>query len=237
MTPTTYSYKNEDGLDELDDRFDYFACGSDQIWNLNCTGGIVGSYFSSFIKGKRKASYTQSLAHTSFRPENDNREGPRRVLSSFDYARGKARVCHNNCWQLLSCLVVSEPLGSGGLSELHADIHFCRSTIHDCIQCSAGGLGNAFATKSGEDDFRRFRAGSALTFGCISVAASCILCLTQPFMEIWVGRDAMLVLYFVAYETAMLFSLSKDVAGMWLISVTWILRNVSKFVLRTPFKR
>ena len=122
----------------------------------------MGSYFSSFIKGKRKASYTQSLAHTSFRPENDNREGPRRVLSSFDYARGKVRVCHNNCWQLLSCLVVSEPLGSGGLSELHADIHFCRSTIHDCIQCSAGGLGNAFATKSGEDDFRRFRAGSAL---------------------------------------------------------------------------
>ena len=147
-----------------------------------------------------------------------------------------------------------------------------------------GGLGNAFATESRASNFKKFRAIFLLTFGCIAVASSCILCLTQPFMEMWVGRNAMLgdasvvmlALYFVAYETVMLLSLFKDAAGMWrpdrfrpavsgfanivlsivlvhfwgvdgilvalvlstwLISVTWILGNVSKFVLQTSFKR
>ena len=85
MTPVTYSYRDEERMVELNDQFDCFVCGSDQIWNLDCTGGVVGPFFLSFVKGKRKASYAPSLAHMSFRPENDDRDGLRRALSSFDY--------------------------------------------------------------------------------------------------------------------------------------------------------
>ena len=72
LSPTarSYSYKNEKNMTELADSFDCFVCGSDQIWNLDCTGGPVGPFFLDFAGDKRRVAYAPSLAHTSFNPNN-----------------------------------------------------------------------------------------------------------------------------------------------------------------------
>lgn len=51
MTPKTY--KSSNSLAELNESFDCFICGSDQIWNLNCTNGIVPEYFLEFVDDKK----------------------------------------------------------------------------------------------------------------------------------------------------------------------------------------
>lgn len=59
-----YDYKD---MKELNDKFDIFICGSDQIWNLNCTQGVQPAYFLKFAnKDKLKIAYAPSLAHVKF---------------------------------------------------------------------------------------------------------------------------------------------------------------------------
>lgn len=55
---------------ELPGQFDCFICGSDQIWNLDCTCGPVGPYFLSFAGDARRVAYAASLSHTSFEERN-----------------------------------------------------------------------------------------------------------------------------------------------------------------------
>lgn len=67
---TRYAVRTEGRMSELCSMFDCFVCGSDQIWNLDCTGGPVRPYFLSFAEDRRRVAYAPSLAHVSFKPEN-----------------------------------------------------------------------------------------------------------------------------------------------------------------------
>lgn len=80
-----YSYMNEASLNSLTSEFDCFICGSDQIWNLDCTRGVVAPFFLSFAGDKRRVAYAPSLAHTSFKPENFDKEKVSSLLSKFDH--------------------------------------------------------------------------------------------------------------------------------------------------------
>lgn len=72
-------------INSLASEFDAFVCGSDQIWNLNCTHGAVGPFFLSFAGNKRRVAYAPSLAHTSFRPEYFDRDEVSSLLAKFDF--------------------------------------------------------------------------------------------------------------------------------------------------------
>ena len=85
MTKDTFSYRDEEKLLSLANEFDCFLCGSDQIWNLDCTHGAVGPYFLDFAGDCRRVAYAPSLAHTAFEPENFNRDLVSGYLSRFDY--------------------------------------------------------------------------------------------------------------------------------------------------------
>lgn len=84
LTPSTYTYRNEIRLTELQADFDCFICGSDQIWNLDCTKGAVGPYFLEFAGAKRRIAYAPSLGHVSFRSENFDRQRIRSLLERFE---------------------------------------------------------------------------------------------------------------------------------------------------------
>lgn len=84
LTNESYSYKDEERLKLLVEEFDCFVCGSDQIWNLDCTHGPVGPFFLDFAGERRRVAYAPSLAHTSFSSENYNKERVARYLSKFD---------------------------------------------------------------------------------------------------------------------------------------------------------
>ncbi len=85
LSDARYTYKNEPKLAELRDDLDCFVCGSDQIWNLDCTQGAVEPFFLSFAGDKRRVAYAPSLAHTSFKPENFDKEKVARLLAGFDF--------------------------------------------------------------------------------------------------------------------------------------------------------
>ncbi len=55
---------------DLPGQFDCFVCGSDQIWNMDCTHGPVGPYFLNFAGDKPRIAYAPSLSHIAFEKEN-----------------------------------------------------------------------------------------------------------------------------------------------------------------------
>lgn len=85
LTRERYSYRNEGKLRELQEEFDFFICGSDQIWNLDCTKGVVKPFFLSFAGDKRRIAYAPSLAHTSFNHRYFDKDLVAGLLKSFDY--------------------------------------------------------------------------------------------------------------------------------------------------------
>lgn len=82
LTKKTYT-KWED-LAELNARFDAFICGSDQIWNLDCTKGVDPGYFLEFVgPEKEKIAYAPSMAKSAF--QVDHSERLREALVGFDH--------------------------------------------------------------------------------------------------------------------------------------------------------
>lgn len=64
MTPQRYT--DGEALVELNEQFDAFICGSDQIWNPVCTGGVEPAYFLQFAQqDKKKVAYACSMGHSS----------------------------------------------------------------------------------------------------------------------------------------------------------------------------
>lgn len=72
LSPTDRSYtkRTQDQMIELAADFDCFVCGSDQIWNLDCTHGPVGPYFLDFAGDARRVAYAPSLSHVRFEKDN-----------------------------------------------------------------------------------------------------------------------------------------------------------------------
>ena len=60
--PMTESIRSSEKLSELNKIFDYFICGSDQIWNASCYD-FDKSYLLDFVKDKKKCvSFAPSIA-------------------------------------------------------------------------------------------------------------------------------------------------------------------------------
>lgn len=43
-----------DEMSRLNQKYDVFICGSDQIWNLNCTNEFVSEFFLSFAHNEKE---------------------------------------------------------------------------------------------------------------------------------------------------------------------------------------
>lgn len=91
--------------------------------------------------------------------------------------------------------------------------------FNSCI----AGIGNSLIVESKEKNYADLKRFSFIIAFLIQFCAASLLCLYQPFMELWVGKELMLpfpivicfVLYFIVYEFNMLFNTFKDAAGMW----------------------
>lgn len=88
--------------------------------------------------------------------------------------------------------------------------------------CTAG-IGNSIIVETSEKNFRDLRILTFLTCWIAGFCAACLLCLYQPFMEIWVGEELMLTfpavicfcIYYFVYEINQLLNTYKDAAGIW----------------------
>ena len=88
--------------------------------------------------------------------------------------------------------------------------------------CMAG-VGNKMVMESGEANYRDLEKISLLFSWVLGVSSSMLLCMYQPFMNIWMGEENMLavglVFCFAVYYYSMgankLINMFKDAAGIW----------------------
>lgn len=88
--------------------------------------------------------------------------------------------------------------------------------------CTAG-IGNSLVIETKEKNFTDLTIFTFIIVWITGFCTVCFLCLFQPFMEIWVGKDLMLefsvviclCVYFGIHGINSLLNLYKDAAGMW----------------------
>ena len=85
------------------------------------------------------------------------------------------------------------------------------------------GLGNSYIIETKEKNYADLEKFTFIFCWLSGVCFCCFLCLYQPFMEIWVGKENMLnfsavicfSIYFYIYEINRLLNTFKDAAGLW----------------------
>lgn len=90
------------------------------------------------------------------------------------------------------------------------------------VACTAG-IGNSIIVETKEKNFHDLNKFTFIICWISGFCSCCLLCLYQPFMELWVGKDLMLalsavicfVIYFFIRQLNALFNLYKDASGMW----------------------
>lgn len=90
-------------------------------------------------------------------------------------------------------------------------------------QSCRASIGTNLIVKSKEENFKDYQFITFIVMGVLSFCVSCLLCLYQPFIELWVGKENMLDnlcvvlfgVYFFVYELARLIGCYKDVSGKW----------------------
>lgn len=88
--------------------------------------------------------------------------------------------------------------------------------------CTAG-IGNSIVVETKEKNYHDLKKFTFIITWIAGFCSVCLLCIYQPFMELWVGRDLMLsltavvcfVVYFFVRQFNALFNMYKDASGMW----------------------
>lgn len=88
--------------------------------------------------------------------------------------------------------------------------------------CTAG-IGNSVIVESKEKNCNDLKKFTFLIAWLAGFCTCCFLCLYQPFMELWVGKEMMLnfsavicfCVYYFIYEINQLLNTYKDAAGIW----------------------
>lgn len=85
------------------------------------------------------------------------------------------------------------------------------------------GIGNSLAMEAKEKNFRDFRKLTFIISWLSAFCTVCMICLYQPFMELWAGKELMFPLsvavcfglYFYLRQINNVLTTYKDAAGMW----------------------
>lgn len=91
------------------------------------------------------------------------------------------------------------------------------------FQACMAGIGNSIVVESKEKNYKDLNKFTFIITWIAGFCSVCLLCIYQPFMELWVGKDLMLsfsavvcfVVYFFVRQFNALFNLYKDASGMW----------------------
>ena len=139
-------------------------------------------------------------------------------------------------------LVISAFMGLTVLA-LYQNYYFIitalRMMLVVLLNACMAGVGNKLIMESREENYRDLEKISLLFLWVLCVSSSMLLCLYQPFINIWMGEENMLavglVFCFVVYYYSMgankLINMFKDAAGIWRVDrwrpLTAALANLS----------
>lgn len=123
-------------------------------------------------------------------------------------------------------IVISAFLGLTVLA-VYQNYFFILNSINGLIAvvfsaCTAG-IGNSIVVESKEKNYQDLKKFTFIITWIAGFCSVCLLCIYQPFMELWTGKDLMLslsavvcfVVYFFVRQFNALFNLYKDASGMW----------------------
>ena len=96
---------------------------------------------------------------------------------------------------------------------------FLNVVINACI----AGVGNSLVTESEEKNYKDLSRITMLFSWIMGVSSALLLCLYQPFMQLWMGQENMLayhyvvcfVIYFYTMGMNKIITMFKDAAGIW----------------------
>lgn len=123
-------------------------------------------------------------------------------------------------------IVISAFLGLNVLA-VYQNYYFIITSIIGFItiifQACVAGIGNSIIVETKEKNFDDLKNLSFIIFWISGFCTVCLLCLYQPFMDIWVGEDLKLefiaviyfCIYFFVYEINQLLNTYKDAGGIW----------------------
>lgn len=102
---------------------------------------------------------------------------------------------------------------------LNSIIGFVSIIFGSCM----AGIGNSIIVESKEKNFNDLKKLTFIIIWIAGFCTTCLLCLYQPFMNLWVGKDLMLefsavicfCIYYFIYEINQLLNMYKDAAGIW----------------------
>ena len=97
------------------------------------------------------------------------------------------------------------------------------SIISIFIYSCTAGIGNSIIVETKEKNFLNFKTHTFIIAWLGTFCTSCLVCVFQPFMQIWVGNDLMFdfpaavcfAIYFFIVQLNTLFNNYKDAAGIW----------------------
>lgn len=123
-------------------------------------------------------------------------------------------------------IVISSFLGLTALA-VYQNYFYILNAITSLITvvfsaCTAG-IGNSIVVETKEKNYRDLNKLTFIICWGAGFCSVCLLCLYQPFMELWVGKELMLsfsavicfVVYFIVRQMNSLFNMYKDASGMW----------------------
>ena len=102
---------------------------------------------------------------------------------------------------------------------LNAIIGFFTIFYHSC----RASIGMNLIKKTNEENFKDFRFISFIVMFLLAFCISCLICVYQPFMRLWIGEEGLLDtacvilfgIYLLTYETCLLLGCYKDSSGKW----------------------
>lgn len=123
-------------------------------------------------------------------------------------------------------IVISSFLGLTALA-IYQNYFYILNAITGLITvvfsaCTAG-IGNSIVVETKEKNYKDLNKFTFIICWGAGFCSVCLLCLYQPFMELWVGKNLMLsssavicfVVYFFVRQLNSLFNTYKDASGMW----------------------
>lgn len=102
---------------------------------------------------------------------------------------------------------------------LNSIVGFVAIIFNACM----AGIGNSIIVESSEKNFEDLKKFTFIVAWISGFCTTCLLCLYQPFMELWVGSELKLkfsavicfCIYYFVYEVNQLLNTFKDAAGIW----------------------
>lgn len=152
--------------------------------------------------------------------ESDIKKINRRIKDLFTSKIGSVVV------NSVDTIVISAFLGLTPLAIYQNYYYIINSIIGFVLivfQSCTAGIGNSLVVETKEKNLQDLHKFTFIISWIGGFCATCLICLYQPFMEIWVGKELMLGFnmvicfsaYFYIHEINQLLNTYKDAAGIW----------------------